>query len=95
VKNVTSTDGGDSQQEYSLGVKGKKSGFQLGFQAAYKIKVGAKHSDSHYVEWKADVSRTFGNTMAKVEVEYSPDSLGTTREALWVDASVSQKLNGK
>ncbi|HTM81387.1 TorF family putative porin [Asticcacaulis sp.] len=95
VKNITNSDGADSQQEYVLGVKGKKAGFQLGLQAAYKIKVGAKHSQNEYVEWKGNVSRAFGNTTAKVEIEYSADSSGNTEEAIWVDASLSQKLNAK
>lgn len=95
VKNVKGSDGSDSQQEYAFGVKGAKAGFQLGLQAAYKIKVGAKHSDSHYVEWKGDMARTFGNTTAKLEVEYSADSSGSTEEALFVEASLIQKLNAK
>jgi uncharacterized protein (TIGR02001 family) len=95
VKNVKGTDGSDSQQEYSLGVKGKTAGFQMGLQAAYKIKVGAKHSQNEYVEWKGDISRAFSNTTAKVEVEYSADSSGSTEEAIWIDASLTQKLNAK
>lgn len=95
VKNVKGTDGSDSQQEYSLGIRGKKAGFQLGLQAAYKIKVGAKNSQNEYVEWKGDISRMFGNTTAKVEVEYSADSSGSTEEAIWVDASLAQKLSAK
>ncbi|MFT4075494.1 MAG: hypothetical protein QM647_08170 [Asticcacaulis sp.] len=93
VKNVKGSDGSDSQQEYALGVKGFKGGFQLGLQAAYKIKVGAKNSDSHYVEWKGDVARTFGRTTAKLEAEYAADSSGSTEEALFVEASVIQKLS--
>jgi uncharacterized protein (TIGR02001 family) len=95
VKNVKGTDGSDSQQEFSLGVRGKKAGFQMGLQAAYKIKVGAKNSQNEYVEWKGDVSRAFGNTTAKIEVEYSADSSGSTEEAIWVDASLTQKLSAK
>jgi uncharacterized protein (TIGR02001 family) len=95
VKNITNSEGADSQQEYVLGVKGRKAGFQLGLQAAYKIKVGAKHTQNEYVEWKGSVSRSFGSTTAKVEVEYSPDSSGSTEEAIWVDASLSQKLTAK
>lgn len=95
VKNVKGTDGSDSQQEYSLGVKGKTAGFQMGLQAAYKIKVGARHSQNEYVEWKGDISRAFGNTTAKIEIEYSADSSGSTEEAIWIDASLTQKLNAK
>jgi uncharacterized protein (TIGR02001 family) len=95
VKNVKGIDGSDSQQEYSLGVKGKTAGFQMALQAAYKIKVGAKHSQNEYVEWKGDISRSFGDTTAKVEVEYSVDSSGRTEEAIWIDASLTQKLSSK
>ena len=95
VKNIKGTDGSDSQQEYSLGAKEKAGGFSLGLQMAYKIKIGAKNSQNEYVEWKGDVSRAFGNTTAKIEVEYSADSAGSTEEAIWIDASLAQKLSAR
>lgn len=95
LKNIKGADGSDFQHEYSVGVKGNKAGFQLGLQVAYKIKEGGSFSDDSHVEWKGDISRTFERTTAKLEVEYSPNSSGPTKQATWVNGSLAYELTDK
>ncbi|MGZ3306130.1 MAG: TorF family putative porin, partial [Asticcacaulis sp.] len=52
-------------------------------------------TDHHFVEYQADISRTFGATTAKLLALYSPDFYGATRRSTWVEFSLAQKLSAQ
>ncbi|MDV6330993.1 porin [Asticcacaulis sp. 201] len=96
-RNLHEGGGIDGQQEYVLGLKGQSGGFDLAFSGGYKIKNNAPSGfDAHFVEWQADVSRTFatGTTLRITDV-YTSDAPGATKGDNWIDAGLSQQISAR
>lgn len=94
-RNLHEAGGIDGQQEYVLGLKGRAQGFDLAFSGGYKIKNNAPSGfDAHFVEWQADVSRTFASgTTVRVTDVYASDAPGATQGDNWIEAGLSQVIN--
>lgn len=96
LKNAKTAEGGDQQQQWFAGAKGKLGGFDVGARVLLKIADYVRPgTDRHYLEYQADASRTFGKTTLKAVYIYSPDSYGATREASWAEISLSQAVTPK
>lgn len=96
LKNVKTPEGADQQEQWFAGAKGKLGGFDVSARVWLKINDYARPgTDSHFLEYQADVSRTFGKTTAKVLYLYSPDFYATTKQASWLEASLTEKLSPK
>ncbi|WP_155847513.1 porin [Asticcacaulis benevestitus] len=95
LRNLHEAGGIDGQQEYVLGLKGRAQGFDLAFGGGYKIKTNAPSGfDAHFVEWQADVSRTFASgTTVRVTDVYASDAPGATQGDNWIEAGLSQVIN--
>ncbi|ESQ83481.1 hypothetical protein AEAC466_12460 [Asticcacaulis sp. AC466] len=96
-RNLHEAGGIDGQQEYVLGLKGQSAGFDLDFSGGYKIKNNAPSGfDAHFVEWQADVSRTFANgTTVRVTDVYTSDAPGATKGDNWIEAGLSQAISAR
>jgi hypothetical protein len=95
LRNLHEGGGIDGQQEYLLGLKRQVHGFDLAFSGGYKIKNNAPSGfDAHFVEWEANVSRTFasGTTVRMTDV-YASDAPGATKADNWIEAGISQEIN--
>gem|GEM_PF-1206359 len=94
-KNYKGSDGSDHQAGFALGGRWVAGpAINLNSQLIYKVNTGARSgSDNDFVEWQTEASRAFGNTTLKALSIWSPDSSGTTKEALYYELGLAQKLS--
>jgi uncharacterized protein (TIGR02001 family) len=96
VKDVSTPEGANSQNDLYVGLRGPLAGFTVNAQAWLKDNVDPKPGTQHrFAEYQVDISRTFGATTAKVMVLHSPDFYAKTKESTWTEASLAQKLSPK
>jgi uncharacterized protein (TIGR02001 family) len=97
LKNVKSSDGSDYQSALAVGGRWTVGpDIHLNSQIIYKVNGGARPgSDTHFVEWQNEASRTFGRTTLKALTIWSPDSSGSTQEALYYELGAAQKLSDR
>lgn len=95
LKNVKSSDGSDYQSALAVGGRWAVGpDIHLNSQIIYKVNGGARPgSDTHFVEWQSEASRTFGRTTLKALTIWSPDSSGATKEALYYEVGLSRKVS--
>lgn len=95
-KNIKGSDGSDHQAAVAIGGKWTLSGVHLNSQIIHKVNTGARPgSDNDFVEWQTEASRAFGNTTLKGLTIWSPDSSGPTKEALYYELGLAQKLSAR
>ncbi|MFT4089518.1 MAG: hypothetical protein QM645_02210 [Asticcacaulis sp.] len=96
-KNYKGSDGSDHQSGIALGLKGQTdSGYKWSSQLIYKVNLGAvTGADNDAYEWQTDISRAFGENGLYFQSVYSPDSNGSTKEALYVEFGATRQLNEK
>lgn len=96
-KNYKGSDGSDHQSGIALGLKGQSdSGYKWSSQIIYKVNLGAvAGSDNDAYEWQTDLSKTFGKNGLYFESVYSPDSSGSTKEALYIEVGASRELTDR
>ena len=96
---VRSSTGSELEVKASAGVRPQVAGFDLDLNAAFKYQVGANPgADNESWEFTADVKRSIGPASGRLRLQYSPDSIGSTRAWTWVEARVgwdfTDKLSG-
>ncbi|MDZ4111365.1 MAG: TorF family putative porin [Brevundimonas sp.] len=96
---VRSSTGSELELKASAGVRPQVAGFDLNFNAAFKYQVDANPgADNDSWEFTADVKRSIGPASGRLRLQYSPDSIGSTRAWTWVEARVgwdfTDKLSG-
>lgn len=94
-KTIKGTDGSDHQAAMAVGGRWMVGpDLHLNSQIIHKVNTGARPgSDNHFVEWQTEASRAFGDTTLKALTIWSPDSSGSTQEALYYELSVAQKAS--
>jgi len=94
-KNYKGSDGSDAQSGLALGLKGQSdSGYKWSSQIIYKVNLGAvSGSDNDAYEWQTDISKRFGRNGLYAQSIYSPDSSGSTEEALYVEVGATRQLS--
>lgn len=67
---------------------------QIGLRAAYRIQTGARRSrDSKAWEFSATAARRVGRFTGRMAVAYSPNDLGATKQAVFIEAGPAVDLN--
>lgn len=86
---VRSSTGSELEVKASAGVRPQVAGFDLDFNAAFKYQVDANPgADDESWEFTADVKRSIGPASGRLRLQYSPDSIGSTRAWTWIEARV-------
>ncbi|MDP2117860.1 MAG: TorF family putative porin [Brevundimonas sp.] len=86
---VRSSIGSELELKASAGVRPQVAGFDLDFNAAFKYQVDANPgADNDSWEFTADAKRSIGPASGRLRLQYSPDSIGSTRSWTWVEARV-------
>ena len=91
--------GSNVEAEVAVGYQPEAFGYQFDFNVAYKNRLDANDGyDNDTVEFGANVSRAIGPAKARLQVQYSPDSTGSTDAFTWVEGRVgwsfTRKLDG-
>jgi uncharacterized protein (TIGR02001 family) len=88
--------GGDAELHLYVGARPAFAGFKWDLRAMAKTIPGTAHGvQESYAEFRADATRAFGATRARVRVEYSPDNYGATRQAWWVEGQLSHPVGSR
>ncbi|BEV11178.1 porin [Asticcacaulis sp. DW145] len=97
LKTVRGSDGSDDQSALAIGGRWSVGpDIHLNSQIIYKVNGGARPgSDTHFVEWQSEASRTFGRTTLKALTIWSPDSSGATKAAFYYELGAAQKLSDR
>lgn len=86
---VRSSTGSELELKASAGLRPQVAGFDLDLNAAFKYQVDANPgADNESWEFTADVKRSIGPASSRLRLQYSPDSIGSTRAWTWVEARV-------
>lgn len=95
VRNMTGSDRRHDQQEYNLGYLTYVAGTSIDLHVAYKINDGAHGRGHRYVEYEAELNRTFFNALSvklQIDTSRNPDD-GVYRLEVWGDTALKQRLN--
>lgn len=93
---VRSSTGSELELKASAGLRPQVAGFDLDFNAAWKYQVDANPgADNDAWEFTADVKRSIGPASGRLRLQYSPDSIGSTRAWTWVEARVGWDFTDK
>lgn len=86
--------GGDAEVIFTIGATTPKvAGFELDLSIRDRHTPGTRKGyDSRYVEYQADISRSFGRASARLRLQYSPDGYGPSKAGWWNEAQVGWKL---
>lgn len=78
--------GSNVEAEVAFGYQPEAFGYQFDFNVAYKNRLDAESGyDEDMVEFGANISRAIGPASARLQVQYSPDSAGSTEAFTWVE----------
>lgn len=96
---IKSSTGSDLEVALSAGVRPEIAGFDLDFNAEHKWHVDADPgTDDAAWEFTADVKRSIGPANARLRLQHSPDSTGSTEAFTWLALrggwDFSDKLTG-
>jgi uncharacterized protein (TIGR02001 family) len=93
---IRSSTGSELELKASAGVRPQVAGFDLDLNAAYKYQVDANPgADNDAWEFTADAKRSIGPASGRLRLQYSPDSIGSTRAWTWVEARVGWDFTDK
>jgi uncharacterized protein (TIGR02001 family) len=85
VETIKSSTGAELEAAFSVGVRPQVGGFDLDLNAEHKWHVDADPGvDDAAWEFTADLKRSIGPASARLRVQYSPDSTGSTEAWTWV-----------
>jgi uncharacterized protein (TIGR02001 family) len=88
--------GSNVEAEVAVGYQPEAFGYQFDFNVAYKNRLDANDGyDNDTVEFGANVSRAIGPAKARLQVQYSPDSAGSTDAFTWVEGRVGWSFTPK
>lgn len=86
---VRSSTGSELEMKASAGVRPQLAGFDLDLNAAFKYQIDANPgADNESWEFTADAKRSIGPASGRLRLQYSPDSIGSTKAWTWVEARV-------
>lgn len=96
---IRSSTGSELELKASAGLRPQVAGFDLDLGVAFKYQVDANPgADNDAWEFTADVKRSIGPASGRLRLQYSPDSVGSTRAWTWVEARLgwdfTDKLSG-
>ncbi len=82
---IDSSGGSDLEIKAAVGIRPQWAGFDWNFEAAHKWQVDSNVGyDADAWEFTGDVKRAIGPVDARLRVQYSPDSTGSTEAWTWV-----------
>ncbi|MGQ3040394.1 MAG: TorF family putative porin [Brevundimonas sp.] len=82
---IKASTGSDLEVSLVAGIRPQLAGFDLDISAEHKWHVDANPgADDEAWEFTADISRSIGPASARVRVQHSPDSTGSTEAWTWV-----------
>lgn len=82
---IKSSTGSDLEVSLTAGIRPEIAGFDLDISAEHKWHVDANPgADDNAWEFTADIKRSIGPASARVRVQHSPDSTGSTEAWTWV-----------
>ncbi|HEX6858929.1 MAG TPA: TorF family putative porin [Caulobacteraceae bacterium] len=94
--NVSTSQGADAEVHLYAGAKRDIAGINLDGRAMHKSLPGTRDGvQDQFWEFRADASRPFGKTKARLRIEYAPDSYAATRQAWWVEGQLSRNISQK
>jgi uncharacterized protein (TIGR02001 family) len=96
VETIKASNGSELEFAVNVGVRPEFAGFDfdLGVQHKWQIDA-APGSDEDAWEFTADVSRSIGPASARVRLQHSPDSTGSTEAWTWVAGRVGWDFTDK
>lgn len=93
LQNVDLGDGADLEAHLYAAFRTTAGGVRWEAIAYYKSFPGTRTGvRSDLLEFRLDASRDFGPVSAGLRAEYTPDNLGASRQALWVEARAAMPL---
>lgn len=82
---IKSSTGSDLEVSLTAGIRPEIAGFDLDISAEHKWHVDANPgADDNAWEFTADIKRSIGPASARVRLQHSPDSTGSTEAWTWV-----------
>lgn len=82
---IKASTGSDLEVAFSVGIRPEIAGFDLDLNAEHKWHVDANPgTDDAAWEFTADVKRSIGPASARLRLQHSPDSTGSTEAWTWV-----------
>ena len=82
---IRSSTGSDLEVSLTAGIRPEIAGFDLDISAEHKWHVDANPgADDNAWEFTADIKRSIGPASARVRLQHSPDSTGSTEAWTWV-----------
>ena len=93
---IKSSTGSNLELEAVAGVRPEWAGFDFDLSAAYKYQVDANPgADADAWEFTGDMKRSIGPAKARLRLQYSPDSTGSTKAWTWYEAQVGWAFTEK
>lgn len=93
---IKSSGGSELELKAAAGVRPTLAGFDLDLNAAHKWQIdSAPGYDDDAWEFTADVKRSIGPAKARVRLQYSPDSTGSTESWTWIAARAGWDFTDK
>lgn len=93
---IQSSTGSNLELEVAAGVRPEFAGFDFDLSAAYKYQVDADPgADEDAWEFTGDMKRSIGPAKARLRLQYSPDSTGSTKAWTWYEAQVGWDFTDK
>lgn len=93
AETIKASNGADLEVQVAGGIKPRWAGLQLDLNLAFKHQLNARNNtDEDAWEFSASATRAFGPTKARLQVQHSPDSTGTTKAWTWVEGRLGWTL---
>lgn len=93
---IKSSTGSSLELEAAAGLRPQWAGFDFDLSAAYKYQVNADPgADEDAWEFTGDMKRSIGPAKARLRLQYSPDSTGSTKAWTWYEAQLGWAFTDK
>lgn len=96
IETIKASTGSELETKTGVGIRPQIAGFDVDLNVAYKWQIDADDGqDDDSWEFTSNVSRSIGPASARLQVQYSPDSTGSTEAFTWVEAQVGWEFDDK
>ena len=96
IETIKASTGSELETKTGIGIRPEIAGFDVDLNVAYKWQIDADDGqDDDSWEFTSNVSRSIGPASARLQVQYSPDSTGSTEAFTWVEAQVGWDFDDK
>ena len=93
---IRSSSGSDLEAAVDAGIRPEIAGFDVDLNAKYKWQVDAIDGyDADSWEFTGKISRSIGPAKARLTVQYSPDSTGSSKAWTWVEGRIGWDFTNK